>query len=205
MSNAAHWENVYQTKQADAVSWFRPHLETSLLLLDRCDVPRTASIVDAGGGASTLVDDLVARGFTNVTVADLSPTALATARARLQGRVGARFVEGDVTTPLFAEQSVDVWHDRAVFHFLTDDVARAAWATQVHRVVRAGGHVIVGAFADDGPERCSGLPVARYAPAALARVLGDGFDVLDERRDEHTTPWGAVQRFAWVRWRRRAT
>lgn len=140
MDPQAHWEEVYRRKRADEVSWYRPHLERSLAFIRSGHPPHDARIVDIGGGASTLVDDLLADGFRNLAVVDLAEAALAVARARLGSRAAdVDWIAGDVTTPLFADASVDVWHDRAVFHFLTDVATRAAYLAQVHRSVKPGG------------------------------------------------------------------
>src|SRR5690606_37314818 len=151
---------------------YRPRIEQSLAWIDRCDLAADAHIVDVGGGASTLVDDLLARGFTRVSVADLSARALERARERLGDRAEqVGWVLGDVTTPLFEDASVALWHDRAVFHFLTDADARAAYVERVTRALRPGGLAILASFGQAGPERCSGLPVVRYDPAELAAAL----------------------------------
>lgn len=203
MSTRDHWDKVYTTRTPDAVSWYRPRLDHSLAWIDRCALPTRAHIVDVGGGASTLVDDLLARGFSRLSVADISAHALEHTRVRL-GDAGlpVRWVVGDVTTPLFDEASVDLWHDRAVFHFLTDPAAREAYAAEARRAIRPGGLAIVATFGPNGPERCSGLPVQRYAAHEIAAALGAGFELVDAADEEHTTPWGAPQAFAYALCRR---
>jgi SAM-dependent methyltransferase len=200
----AHWEDVYGRKQPHEVSWYRPHLDRSLASIDACQLSTSARLVDVGGGASTLVDDLLERGFTDVTVLDLSQAALARSRARLGERAASvRWVEGDATAAHFEPASVDLWHDRAVLHFLTDASARDAYLAHLRRAVRPGGFVVLATFAPEGPEKCSGLPVVRYAPEALAALLGPEFELLDSASDEHHTPWGSTQAFSYVRCRRR--
>jgi SAM-dependent methyltransferase len=204
MTNKPHWEGVYLQKSASEVSWYQPHLTQSLELIAEAKVPPTAAIVDVGGGASTLVDDLLARGFTNITIIDLAAAALAQSRERLGDRArGVRWLEGDATSELLSPRSVDLWHDRAVFHFLTEEPRRRAYAEQLERCVRPGGFVLMSTFAPDGPERCSGLPVARYSPDELVAALGPGFEKVAEAREQHTSPWGSGQSFSYALCRRR--
>jgi len=205
MSHREHWETVYSGKAPDKVSWFRPRLDQSLVFVDAAQLPADAHVVDIGGGASTLVDDLLARGFQRPTVIDLSARALEHSQARLgEAAAAVRWVVGDATTPLLPNASVDLWHDRAVFHFLTDPDARGAYIAQVHRCVRPGGHVVIATFALDGPERCSGLPTARYAPAGIAAALGAAFELVGDAHEVHETPHGGAQAFAYAHLRRRA-
>lgn len=196
---AAHWESVYQSKPAQGVSWYRPHLETSLALLERAGLHRATRLIDIGGGASTLVDDLLALGLTELTVLDLSPSALAIARERL-GERGAhmRWLAANLLDVDFAHGAFDLWHDRAVLHFLTttDDTAR--YAAQAARAIAPGGHAVIGGFAPAGPERCSGLPVARRSARDIAGLLGPAFMLLDARDELHVTPAGNTQAFAWA-------
>lgn len=198
----AHWENVYKTKDERAVSWFQAKPDISLDLIRATGVGANASIIDIGGGASRLVDALVAEGFKAVTVLDLSEKALAISKARL-GEKGAlvRWVVADVTT-WDPSQTYDVWHDRATFHFLTEPSDRAAYATCVRKAVRAGGHVVIGTFALDGPERCSGLPVVRHDAASLGEMLGHSFKLIESRLHDHRTPGGIIQRFQFSRFQR---
>ena len=204
MTDKSHWEGVYRQKSANEVSWFQPHLKQSLLLISEAELPTTAAIVDVGGGAATLVDDLLAQGFTDITVIDLATSALVQSQERLGDRAkSVRWLAGDATTELLATESVDLWHDRAVFHFLTNDAHRIAYVEQVRRCVRPGKFVVLSTFAPDGPERCSGLHVARYSPDELADTLGPAFVKLAEAREHHTSPSGAVQSFSYVLCRRR--
>lgn len=193
-----HWEKVYLTKQSDAVSWFQEHATRSLELIHSVGAPLTANVIDVGGGASTLVDDLLSSGFKNVSVLDLSASALKVARKRLGAAGdGVTWIAGDICTVDLPVQAFDIWHDRAVFHFLTDPVDRAAYVRQVMKSVKPGGHVIVATFAPDGPEQCSGLPVVRYAPGALHEEFGPSFELLEHMSEEHKTPWGSVQHFVY--------
>jgi len=178
-------------------------LETSLRFIADSGMRPEARIVDIGGGAATLVDDLLTRGHRNLAVVDLAQAALDTAQARLGARAsGVDWIQGDVTTPLLAEQSVDFWHDRAVFHFLNDPESRAAYLRQVARAVKPGGHVMVATFGPDGPERCSGLPVTRYSADGIHAVFGRGFSKLGEASEAHQTPWGSEQAFVYCFCRR---
>ena len=198
MQSKSHWEHVYATKPADALSWYQPHADRSLALIRDTGAPRSAAVIDVGGGASTLVDDLVADGYTNVTVLDLSAAALDTARHRLGERAGGvTWLEGDVTTIELPAAHYDVWHDRAVFHFLTDESERKAYVAKVARSVKPLGHVIVATFAEDGPTQCSGLPVRRYSPERLHAEFGDSFALLRHEREAHHTPFGTVQKFVY--------
>lgn len=193
-----HWENVYSSRATNSVSWFQEHPEHSLRLIRDTGVGRSAAIIDVGGGASTLVDDLLADGYRNVAVLDLSAAALAAARQRLGARADeVRWIEGDITRVALPRQGFDLWHDRAVFHFLTEASDRAAYVAAVLHAVKPGGHVIVATFAEDGPNQCSGLPVMRYAPGELHRQFGGGFQLLRHEREAHQTPAGAVQQFVY--------
>lgn len=205
MSVREHWDEVYRDKSPDSVSWYRPRLEQSLVWIDGCGLDPRAHVVDIGGGASTLVDDLLARGFERISVADISAEALTHSRARL-GEAARRvqWVVGDATTSLFDEASVDLWHDRAVFHFLTEPARRDAYVEGLRRALRPGGFVIIATFGPNRPERCSGLPVTRYASSDIAAALGAGFELVDQADEAHTTPAGASQGFAYALCRRSA-
>jgi len=193
-----HWERVYRTKQPTQVSWYAPHLETSLRLIEDATPDREAAIVDVGGGEATLVDDLLDRGYRQVSVLDVSATALDVAKARLGERAGAvDWVCGDVAVFPFPRHHYDVWHDRAVFHFLTDPKDRAAYVRQVARAVKPGGHLIVATFGPEGPTKCSGLDVVRYGPDALHDEFGASFRLLKHLTEIHQTPAGATQQFTY--------
>jgi len=173
MDRKAHWEKVYATKAPQEVSWYRPHLERSLELIARAAPQPAAAILDVGGGESTLVDDLLGRGYKNITVLDISQTAFAVTQKRLGSAAGqVRWLVADVTEAALDEAAFDVWHDRAVFHFLTEQAQRAAYVRQVARAVKPGGHVIVSTFGPEGPAKCSGLDVMRYDAAALHGQFG---------------------------------
>lgn len=195
-----HWEDVYQNKPSDRVSWYRPHLETSLDLLAKAGLTARSRVIDVGGGASSLVDDLLERGTTDITVLDLSAQALALARERLGPRgQSVRWLCADLLTEPLPAAGFDLWHDRAVLHFLTTPDAMARYAAQAANALPPGGQAIIGGFAPDGPERCSGLEVARRSVQDIASVLGSAFELVEERHETHTTPGGAAQAFAWAR------
>jgi 2-polyprenyl-3-methyl-5-hydroxy-6-metoxy-1,4-benzoquinol methylase len=202
MSSRPHWENVYRTKQPDEVSWYRPHLDTSLALIEGAVPDRDARIIDVGGGASTLVDDLLARGYRNLSVLDLSSAALDISKARLgEGAQSVDWRCGDVRTAQLPANEYDLWHDRAVFHFLTSAEDRAAYVRQIQRSVKPGAHVIVATFGPEGPTKCSGLDVVRYAPDALRGELGPRFRLVQHRTERHETPAGRIQPFTYGHFR----
>lgn len=198
----AHWSRVYQTKREDEVSWFQESPTISLELIRASGIGADASIVDVGGGASRLVDALLDAGFRRIAVLDLSEDALAASQARLGPRSAAvQWIVADVTDWQPGE-TYDVWHDRAVFHFLTEAKDQAAYVACMMRAVRPAGHVIIGTFAPDGPERCSGLPVVRHDAASLGAILGPSFELIESRRHDHRTPAGVTQRFQFSRFQR---
>jgi ubiquinone/menaquinone biosynthesis C-methylase UbiE len=198
MNARSHWEKVYRTRQPDEVSWYRAHLDVSLALIEEAAPSRDANIIDVGGGESTLVDDLMTRHYRHVTVLDLSSTALEVARARLGAAAGnAEWLCGDVTTFGFPQHHYDIWHDRAVFHFLTQTKDRVAYVRQVARAVKPGGHVIVATFGPEGPTKCSGLDVVRYGPDALHGEFGPRFQLVKHRTELHKTPAGSIQQFVY--------
>ncbi|MBI3567821.1 MAG: class I SAM-dependent methyltransferase [Gemmatimonadetes bacterium] len=198
MDLKSHWETVYHTKGPDQMSWFQPEARLSRELIERVAPSREARIVDVGAGASTLVDGLLAAGHRHISVLDLSSASLEMARTRLGAAADAvTWIEGDVLTVPFAEGCVDVWHDRAVFHFLTARADRERYVMQVRHAVRPGGFVLVATFAEDGPQRCSGLDVARYSPESLHAEFGEAFRLVESEREQHRTPWGAPQSFTY--------
>jgi len=196
-----HWDRVYRENAVDAVSWYRPRLDSSLALLERCGLGADSRVLDAGGGASTLAAALAARGVAEVTVVDLSEAALAQAHARAPA-AAVRWLCADLLEAELSPAHYTHWHDRAVLHFLADPAAVAAYARQAARVLQAGGHAVIGGFAPDGPERCSGLPVMRRSPEDIAAALGPAFRLVDQQREVHLTPAGREQRFAWAVLRR---
>jgi len=203
-SRQSHWENVYTTKGENEVSWYQQSPAPSFELIMQAGATHASAIIDIGGGASRLVDHLVDHGFEDITVLDLSAAALESARRRLESRADRFHWIVAHATAWEPVKAYDIWHDRAAFHFLTDENDRAAYIARLARGVRAGGHAIIGTFALDGPEKCSGLPVARYDSASLTLALGSEFRLVDTRRHEHATPWGSRQMFQFSVFRREA-
>jgi len=198
MEGNEYWDKVYTAKATTAVSWYQEHAECSLSLLHNTGISRSAAIIDVGGGASTLVDDLLAEDYTDVTVLDISATALSAARKRL-GALASKvhWLEADITKAELPRHRFDVWHDRAVFHFLTEPELRKSYVDMVFHSVRPGGHVIVATFAEDGPTQCSGLPVMRYSADELHAQFGEAFTLVRHVREAHHTPSGELQRFVY--------
>lgn len=196
MDAKAHWETIYTTKAPDAVSWYRPHLETSLALIERVSSNRSASIIDVGGGESTLVDDLLARGYEDLTVLDVSPTAIEVTKRRLgQAADRVHWLAADISQVELEPSAYDVWHDRAVFHFLASMDQRVAYVRQVALSVKRGGHVIVSTFGPQGPTKCSGLDVVRYDADSLHHEFGSRFRLIESSKELHGTPFGTSQQF----------
>ena len=196
MDAKTHWEKVYATKAPEAVSWYRPHLETSLALIERAAAGYSASIIDVGGGESTLVDDLLARGHGNITVLDVSRTAIEVTKKRLGlAAEQVQWLVADVTRAELSNSAYDVWHDRAVFHFLTEPDQRAAYVRNVARSVKRDGHVIVSTFGPEGPMKCSGLDVVRYDADSLHDQFGAHFRLVESSKELHRTPFGTTQQF----------
>ena len=198
MQSKAHWDHIYATRTPDRVSLYQVHADQSVRLIEATGVSKSASILDVGAGASNLVDDLLDLGYTDLTVLDLSSTALCAARKRLGARSTAvKWLAADVTEAPLPPHSFDVWHDRAVFHFFTAPKDRQAYVAAVLRAVKPGGHVVVATFAEDGPAWCSGLPVMRYSARQLHGEFGALFTLVRHEREEHHTPTGAVQKFVY--------
>jgi len=203
MQQKQHWDTVYSSKSTDSVSWYQERAGRSLRLVHETALPVSASIIDVGGGASTLVDDLLGEGYSSVTVLDLSAAALSAAKMRLGERAeSVTWIEANITDVTLPAGAYDVWHDRAVFHFLTTTEERRAYIATLTRALKPDGHVIMATFADDGPIQCSGLPVMRYSPSALHAEFGSAFTLLKQEREEHHTPSGAVQKFIYCYFRR---
>ncbi len=201
-----HWEQVYAAKAAHSVSWFQERAACSLQLICASGAGREADIIDVGGGASTLIDDLLAAGYSRVSVLDISSAALAAAQRRLGEHSGCvRWLEADIMRADLPSRHFDVWHDRAVFHFLTTPEARAAYLAVVAHAVKPGGDAIIATFAEDGPEQCSGLPVVRYSAESLHAEFGVGFALLHHEREAHLTPFGTVQPFVYCHFRKLAS
>jgi SAM-dependent methyltransferase len=196
MNSKTHWETVYQTKAANEVSWYRAHLDKSLSLIERAAPDLNATIIDIGGGEATLVDDLIERGYQHLNVLDISQAAIDTTKQRL-GTVADRvnWLVADIVTADLPSQQYDLWHDRAVFHFLTLLAQRAAYVRQVLDAVKPGGHVIIATFGLDGPEKCSGLEIVRYDSESLQAELGDRFQLLETSIELHQTPFNTTQQF----------
>lgn len=197
-----HWERVYAEDPIEALGWYRPHLDTSLAWIEALGLDPHAPILDVGGGASTLVDDLLARGSRAVTVLDLSAKALAAARARLGEQAGlVTWVEGDITSVELSAGHYALWHDRAVFHFLTEPEQRRRYRARLLAALRPGGHAIIATFAPEAPPRCSGLPVCRYESNDLAGTLGDDLELLGHHKEMHRTPGGTEQMYLYCHFR----
>ncbi|MFP4161621.1 MAG: class I SAM-dependent methyltransferase [Ectothiorhodospira sp.] len=196
MPDRAHWDEVYASRPSESLSWFQQGGGLSLDWIRQLNLPPSAGIIDVGGGTSLLVDELLAAGHDDLTVLDLSCQALEASRSRL-GEAGDRvsWLAQDITEADLPPARFDLWHDRAVFHFLTDPSHRQAYVQRLHRSLRPGGRIIMATFAESGPKRCSGLPVMRYGPESLHRELGEDLRLLRHATEHHTTPGGAVQHF----------
>lgn len=199
-SLTAHWDTVYSTKTATDRSWTEESPQESLRFIERAAVDVNTPIIDIGGGASLLIDSLLERGYTDVTVLDIAEPALAEARARLESTgagANASFIAADITqwTPT---RTYALWHDRAVFHFLTKESDRAAYVDLAATHVAHGGHVVLVTFAPNGPETCSGLAVQRWSAEQLADLFADSFTLVESASLTHITPWGSEQPFTWV-------
>ena len=191
----AHWEAVYEQKRETEVSWYQESPELSLELITALAPTPDVAIIDVGGGASRLVDELLKRGYRDISVLDLSQAALQAAQARMGAQAAAvRWIAADVTQwrPL---RTYDLWHDRAAFHFLTTPADRACYVSRLTEALKSGGHAIIATFALDGPEKCSGLPIVRHDAAGLSAELGAAFELIETRTQGHVTPWGSLQKF----------
>ncbi len=198
MDKEQHWEQVYTTKASDSVSWFQEHADQSLSLIHHTGEAKASAIIDVGGGASILVDNLTEEGYSDLTVLDISSAALDVAKQRLKKYAQSiQWIVGDITKVELEENRYDVWHDRAVFHFLTEPDDRQAYVERVMRSVRPNGHVIIATFSEDGPEKCSGLPVMRYKPESLHAEFGENFLLVAHKKEAHNTPFGSIQQFVY--------
>lgn len=203
MQDKAHWEKIYSSKKPDEVSWFQAHAKTSLKIIENAQVAATANMIDVGGGASTLVDDMLDQGFKNITVLDLSGTALQAAQNRLGDMAKqVNWYEANLLEANLPARQYDVWHDRAVFHFLTNQTDRDQYIDQVMKAIKPRGLVIIATFAEDGPQKCSDLPVIRYNREQLQCQFGASFQLLSSEQESHHTPWGAVQQFTYCVFRK---
>jgi trans-aconitate methyltransferase len=198
-----HWETIYATKREDEVSWFQEWPAISVELIKSVGATLRTAVIDVGGGKSRLVDSLLRDGFRDVTVLDISAAALAAAKARLGDKaMKATWIVSDVTT-WQPTRRYEIWHDRAAFHFLADPADRVAYVKRLADALAPGGYAIIGTFAIDGPEWCSGLPIVRYDAESLAGTLGAAFEWRETRRHEHRTPSGATQKFQFSVFQRR--
>jgi SAM-dependent methyltransferase len=195
-----HWERIYQDSKTDAMSWYQSEPEVSLELIDLLGLSPRSVTIDVGGGASILVDRLLARGFTDLTVLDISAAALRSSRQRVGDDAPVNWLVEDLLE-WKPTRTYDLWHDRAVFHFLSGREVED-YLTVLRRALSPSGAIILATFASDGPERCSGLPVAKYGPLELEAKLGSGFETVQLQREVHTTPAGIQQPFTWIAARR---
>lgn len=199
MNKQQHWQQVYQTKAVTDVSWYQPDLRFFWQLLADVPIPKSPRAMDIGAGASCLIDQWLDAGWPSPIALDISSAALQLSQQRLGARASqVRWQVADITEARFAPQSVELWHDRAVFHFLTEPQAQQQYIQLVSQTLVEGGIVILGTFALDGPERCSQLPVCRYDASMLTRLFGPKFVFIKQQRQLHTTPWGSVQPFQYV-------
>ena len=195
-SNVKHWEHVYKTKKFDSVSWYKPHLDLSLSIIKELQPNRNKSIMDIGGGQSTLLNDLILEGYTNLNLIDISATAVNFQKKRFKAnQEKITWHIGDITKYSFFDQKFDFWHDRAVFHFLTNSTNRKKYKNLLLKSVKKGGHVLISTFGSDGPSKCSGLPVERYNSEKLSKELGKEFKLLGSKLEEHCTPFDTTQQF----------
>jgi 2-polyprenyl-3-methyl-5-hydroxy-6-metoxy-1,4-benzoquinol methylase len=201
-ARTAHWDDRYRTVGADSVSWFEAEPQQSLALLRMVGAVPSSSVIDVGGGASLLAKRLVEQGYEDVTVLDISQQALAAAKKRLTRPEAVTWIKADLLEWI-PSRRWQVWHDRAVFHFLTEERDRATYRSLLHQAIKPGGAAVIATFAADGPTSCSGLPVARYSPEELIAAIGPGFTAIGSGGFEHVTPAGVTQRFTWVACRRR--
>ena len=196
MNLREHWEKIYSTKLLDKLGWYKPHLETSLKWIKELGLDKKVRIIDVGGGASSLVDDLLGEGYRSITVMDLSKNALSLSKERLGERAGmVTWLEGDITSDALPAREYGLWHDRAVFHFLTDSGKRRQYLDNLLTALNHGGHIIIGTFAPEAPPTCSGLPVQRYTPEELAVMFGEGFELKKHLKNLHVTPGGVEQMY----------
>ena len=202
MGRKEHWEQVYSGKPPDRLGWYKPRLQTSLEWITALDLEPDAPVIDVGGGASTLIDDLLAAGFSAITVLDIAEPALALLKARLGDKGAAvNWLCGDITSLELPENAFALWHDRAVFHFLTEAPDRERYKRNLTRALRPGGHLIIGTFAPEAPPKCSGLPVQRYDLELLRETLGPGFELRQHRKEMHVTPGGVEQMYLYSEFR----
>ena len=203
MNMKDHWEQVYSTKPRERLGWFEPHLQTSLTWIEALGLGADAPIIDVGGGASTLVDDLLSAGYKSITILDISESALSSVRARL-GETAKQitWLNGDITSVDLPAQRYELWHDRAVFHFLVEPEQQRQYRDNLLKALQTDGHVIIGTFAPDAPPTCSGLPVQRYDHDKLEETLGDEFKLQRHHKELHVTPGGVEQMYLYCHFRK---
>lgn len=202
MKSKEHWESIYTTKQATEVSWYKTHLDPSLKVISKLNLTPKSPIIDIGAGASTLVDDLINRKFEDVSVLDISGKALNIAKKRL-GRKADKvtWLEADITDVNLPKNHYELWHDRAVFHFLTDAIDRRKYSEVLKSSLKIGGHLIIATFNLNGPSKCSGLDIVRYSPESLLKELGVGFELIESFDEAHQTPFKTIQNFVYCRFK----
>jgi SAM-dependent methyltransferase len=204
MNSEIHWRTVFESKASAAVSWYQPHLELSLGMISRIGVIQECKLLDVGGGDSTLIDDLIQRGCSGVTVLDIASTAIERAKQRLgEASLGVIWKVGDILLTPLPDHYFDVWHDRAVFHFFVEEQSRREYVSRASDAIKPGGHLIIATFASDGPDRCSGLPTMRYSQSGLAQEFKREFTLIESQTESHLTPQGREQRFIYCRFRRK--
>jgi len=196
MGGKEHWENIYAVKKPTEVSWYREHLDNSLRMILQTKTEKSVAVIDVGGGSSTLVDDLLDKGFSNLTVLDISGNAIETSKERLGNKSSkVKWIEADVTEVSLPENYFDVWHDRAVFHFLTKREDRKKYVELVMRSLKVGGHIIIASFGFNGPAKCSGLDVVKYSPETMREEFGKSFNLVKSLNETHHTPFETTQEF----------
>jgi len=201
-SRAAHWDDVYSSRLFDEVSWYQPVPDVPLALIGECGVAPCDPVIDVGGGASTLVDCLLDRGFADISVLDIAPSAIEQSRARLGERASLVNWLPDDVTEFLPERRYRLWHDRAVLHFLIDEADRAQYVAVLKQALAPGGSLVLATFGPDGPQKCSGLEIRRYNVDMLVELLGPEFELRSQELEEHVTPRGATQQFLYTSWRR---
>ena len=203
MDTKTHWQNIYSQKKSNEVSWFKSHLDLSLRIFANAGLNPSSHIIDVGAGASTLVDDLIGYGVKSITVLDISSEALAVSKARLGQRAsGVEWIEADITRAKLRKEYYDIWHDRAVFHFLTDAEDRRRYVAVMTEALKLQGQLVMATFSLDGPPRCSGLNIVRYSPQTLQDELGKGFRLIEALEEEHQTPFNTTQKFIYCRFKK---
>lgn len=204
MDCKSHWNRVFATKASADVSWYQPHLKLSLQLISTAAIGKDAKIIDVGGGDSSLVDDLVQRSYSDITVLDIASTAIERTKQRLRDAGSmVQWIEADILEAQLPQNHFDVWHDRAAFHFLIDENDRGKYRETAARSIRPNGQLIIATFAADGPERCSGLPTMRYSQEGLIEELKSRFEFVESLREENMTPQGKAQQFIYCRFLRK--